>query len=355
MTPVTPKKTINIGGREIGDDCSVFIIAEAGVNHNGEPALAEQLIYAAHKAGADAIKFQTFDADQLVISSVPKLSYQSKASSVAESQWEMLKRLELSKETFAKLQKIARATGIMFLSTPFDNGSAYFLMQLGVPAFKISSADITNHALLKHIAGFGKPIILSTGMATLGEVERAITVVQTNGDPEIALLHCTSLYPAPPEDCNLRCIDTMRTAFGVPVGYSDHTQGLEIPVAAAARGACIIEKHFTLSKTIPGPDQDASLEPEEFSQMVAAVRNVEVALGTGIKQPIAMELLIMSCVRRRITARIQIVEGTIIQDDMIEYKRATLGIDASDVEWVVGRTAKISIEAGLPVTRAMLL
>lgn len=349
------KRSIKIGQYEIGENHPVFIIAEAGVNHNGNPELAKQLVKGAFEAGATAVKFQTFSTERLLVKQSRKLEYQKQSPNDTESQWEMLKRLELSKETFHELKKYADSLGIVFLSTPFDNDAVDLLDSLGVGAFKVSSADLTNFPLITYVAHKGKPILLSTGMATLGEVEQALEVIRKHGDPDIVLLHCTSLYPCPAKDCNLKFIETMRAAFGVPVGYSDHTKGWEIPIASVPFKIAVIEKHFTIDRESPGPDHKASLEPKEFACMVKEIRKVEEALGNGIKHISPQEEAVKRHVRRRIIAGMKIPQGTIISPSMLVYKRADEGLEINYAESVIGRTAKILIEEGSPITPSILL
>ena len=278
-------KKIKAGDRYIGEDEPCFIIAEAGVNHNGDINLARKLIDVAVEAGADAVKFQTFKAEEVVTKGAEKADYQKKTTGLKESQFEMLKRLELTGRDFEELFAYAQRKDIIFLSSPFDKGSVDLLDRLGVPAFKVGSGEITNFPLLKHIARKKKPIILSTGMSTLGEVEEALEVIRKDGATDIILLHCVSSYPAKMEDMNLKVIETLRHAFKLPVGLSDHSIGIAIPVAAVSLGACVIEKHFTLDKNLPGPDHRASLEQDELKQMVKAIRDVEKAMGDGVKRP----------------------------------------------------------------------
>ena len=263
----------------------VFIIAEAGVNHNGSLDLALSLIDAAKAAGADAVKFQTFRADNLATATAHKAAYQERSTSNEETQFQMLKRLELDAEAHHRLIEHCRVVGIQFLSSPFDIESADLLEQMDVSLYKIPSGEITNLPYLRHIGRKGKPVILSTGMSTLVEVEEGVQALRESGVKDITLLHCVTEYPAPFDEINLRAMHTLHTAFGLPVGYSDHTPGTEIAIAAVALGAVVIEKHFTLDRNLPGPDHAASLEPSELKQMVSAIRHVESALGDGIKVP----------------------------------------------------------------------
>jgi N,N'-diacetyllegionaminate synthase len=262
-----------------------FIIAEAGVNHNGSIEIAIGLIEEAHAAGADAVKFQSFTAERLVSRSAEKAQYQIQNTGDAGTQFEMLKQLELSEDDHRTLLALCRDNDIRFLSSPFDEASADLLEQLGVAAFKIPSGELTNHGLLRHVAAKNKRVILSTGMSTLAEVAEAVDVVVGTGNRRLSLLHCVTEYPAPFAEVNLKAMLTLADAFGFPVGYSDHTLGSEIAIAAVAIGARIIEKHFTLSRDMAGPDHRASLEPQELKAMVDAIRNVEQALGDGIKAP----------------------------------------------------------------------
>lgn len=327
-----------IGAKKVGLGSPCFIIAEAGVNHNGDINLAKRLIDAAVDAGADAVKFQTFMADAVVCSTAEKAEYQKHTTGPEESQYDMIKRLELTDDEFRELYSYCQSKGIIFLSTPFDERSVDLLDVIGVPAFKIPSGEITNIPLLKKIARKGKPIILSTGMATLGEVEEAVTCLKANDEQEIILLHCTTSYPAPIQSVNLRAMETLRCAFKVPVGYSDHTEGFSIPVAAVAMGASVIEKHFTMSRTLPGPDHQASLEPDELQAMVQAIRNVESAFGNGVKGPTEDELEIITVARRSIVASKKIEPGQIICKADFCIKRPGTGIEPKYLDYIIGMT-----------------
>ena len=332
---------IKIGEKVIRSQGPCFIIAEAGVNHNGDVALAKKLIDAAVEAGADAVKFQTFKAENVVTPTAEKAEYQK--TGTTESQYEMIKKLELSEVDFWNLAEYARDVGIIFLSTPFDEESVDLLNQIGVPAFKIPSGEITNFRLLKKIAQKSKPIILSTGMATLGEVEEALNYLKRHGAEEIVLLHCTTSYPAPVTSVNLRAMETLRCAFQVPVGYSDHTEGITIPIAAAAMGACVIEKHFTLDRTLPGPDHRASLEPQELAAMVKAVRDVELARGNGVKGPTEEEEAIKRVARRSIVAKRDIRMGGVLAEGDLAIKRPGTGIEPRYLDFVVRTKARVPI------------
>ena len=316
-----------------------FIIAEAGVNHNGSIALAKQLIDVAAKADADAVKFQTFIAEEVVSTDAPKAEYQKQTTESTESQFDMIKKLELSKENHQELMDYAEQKNIMSLFTPFDEKSVDLLVELGVPLIKISSGEITNHPFLKYIAKKGLPIILSTGMSTLEEVAEAVSVIKEAGCNDLTLLHCTSNYPARVEDCNLLAMKTMADAFDVPVGYSDHTPGIYVPLAAAAMGACVIEKHFTLDKNLPGPDHRASLEPAELEEMVREIRQVEKARGSPVKAPVESELEVRNVARRSIVAKVDIPAGTVVTEDMLTFKRPDIGVSPIDMDQIIGQVS----------------
>jgi len=348
-------KTFKIANRLIGEGVPCFIIAEAGVNHNGDIKLAKKLIDVAVKAGADAVKFQTFQAEELVTETAEKAEYQKETTGSKESQFAMIKKLELSDKNFKELFTYAQRKEIIFLSTPFDPESVDLLDKLGVPAIKVGSGEITNFPLLKHIASKQKPVILSTGMSTLDEVTEAVEVIRKAGSEEIALLHCVSCYPARIEDTNLRAIETLRRKFNLPVGLSDHTVGIHIPIAAVALGACIIEKHFTLDKNLPGPDHRASLEPAELKEMVQAIRSVESALGDGIKRPTADEKETKKAARRSLVARTNIPAGTVITEDMLDIKRPGTGLEPKLINLVIGKKAKKNIAFGEIITHSRLI
>lgn len=279
----------------------------------------------------------------MVTQSAGKAEYQKETTGAEESQFEMIKKLELTEKDFGELSAYARKEGIVFLSSPFDKKSVDLLDELGAPAFKIPSGEITNFPLLKHIARKGKPIILSTGMSTLGEIEDALEVIRKEGAKEIILLHCVTAYPAKVEDMNLRAMETLRCTFKLPVGLSDHTLGITIPIAAVALGACMIEKHFTLDKNLPGPDHQASLGPEELKQMIKAIREVEKAMGDGNKMPTEEEKQIQKVARRSIVARVDIPRGTIISEDMLDIKRPGTGLEPKFLDMVIGARAKVNI------------
>lgn len=319
----------------------VTIIAEAGVNHNGEFELAKKLVDAAAEAGADLVKFQTFNAERLVTGNAPKADYQIRNTEQSDSQFTMLRRLELTHEMHEALMVHCRDRGIGFFSTGFDIQSLDYLVSLGAELFKVPSGEITNLPYLRHIGGLGKPVILSIGMATLGEIEDALAVLEAAGTPRsrITVLHCNTEYPTPMADVNLRAINNIRDAFGVVVGYSDHTPGIEVPIAAVALGATVIEKHLTLDRNLPGPDHKASLEPDEFAAMVRAVRNIEQALGDGIKRPTSSESRNRSIARKSLVAACSIRTGETFTPANVSAKRPGTGISPMRWDEVMGRVA----------------
>ena len=322
----------------------VFIIAEAGVNHNGDLKLALALIDAAKQAGVDAIKFQTFKTEKIVTHNANKADYQKNAQ--AESQFDMIKRLELTYGDFQTLNAYCKKIGLIFLSTAADSDSLDFLVDtLHVPTIKIGSGEVNNLIFLKQIAAKNKPMILSTGMATLGEVETAINLIRSVSVAPLTLLHCTTNYPCPMEQVNLTAMLTLRDAFKMPVGYSDHTVGIEVPIAAVALGAGVVEKHFTLDKAMEGPDHKASLNPDELTQMVKAIRHIELAMGDGIKRPSAEEEKNKQVARRRLVVSRDLPKGHMLTEKDIEFKRANTGLFAEHLELVVGKTLIHGINA----------
>lgn len=349
----------------------VYIIAEAGVNHNGERDLAFALVDAAARAGADAVKFQTFSAVKLAARSAPKAAYQKQSTGADETQLAMLQKLELPRAWHRELQDHAHRRGIEFLSTAFDMDSLEFLLELGMPLFKIPSGELTNGPLLWRFARSGKPLVLSTGMATLSEVEQGLAIVahalafesepgsidevwQHWSRPEsrrrlrgqVTLLHCTSQYPTPFAEVNLRGMDTLAAAFGLEVGYSDHTEGTLIPVAAVARGASIIEKHFTLDRSLPGPDHKASLQPEELAQMVRDIRALQVALGDGSKCPQPGEWDTRQAARQQVVAARDIACGVVLTREDLTTARCGRGLMPTELWGLVGKTASRDFAAG---------
>jgi N,N'-diacetyllegionaminate synthase len=317
----------------------ILIIAEAGVNHNGDLDRALALVDAAAEAGADYVKFQTFKSEKLTAKSAPKAGYQKKTTDASESQQDMLKKLELTDEMHKKLIERCNGKGIRFLSTPFETDSLNYLMDLGMDLIKISSGDLTNFVLLRAVGQTGKKVVISTGMSTLSEVREAIDTLKKYGSKDIVLLHCNTQYPTPFEDVNLKAMLTLKKEFGCEVGYSDHTLGIEVPIAAAALGATVLEKHFTLDKNLPGPDHKASLEPQELKAMVSAVRNIECALGTGEKEPSKSEKENMAVARKSIVAACNIKKGERFSEENITSKRPGTGISPMRWESVIGKTA----------------
>ena len=317
----------------------ILVIAEAGVNHNGDINLAYKLVDAAKAAGADVVKFQTGKAELVISRFAEKAEYQKKTTGAEESQLEMCRKISLEYEDFVRLNEYCGKVEIEFLSTPFEIESVHFLQGLGCRMWKVPSGEITNYPYLVEIAKTGKPVIMSTGMSTLDEVRAAIELLRQNGAGEITLLHCTTEYPAPYGDVNLRAMDTLRDEFHVKVGYSDHTPGIEIPIAAAARGAVIIEKHFTLDRNMEGPDHKASLEPDELKQMVNSIRHIEAALGNGEKAPADSEKKNMAIARKSIVAGRDIRKGEMFTEENITTKKP--GNDISPMRWpdVLGRRA----------------
>lgn len=318
-----------------------LIIAEAGVNHNGDIGLAKQLISAAKAAGADIVKFQTFKTANLVTKTAEKAAYQKGTTDADESQYAMIRKLELSRADHEVLIEECRRQGIGFFSTAFDTDSFDMLVEMGLDLVKIPSGELTNLPLLRYMTRLGMPVMLSTGMATLGEIEAALAEIEQAGTPRhlITVLHCTTEYPAPMADVNLRAMLSIKTALGVEVGYSDHTKGIEIPVAAVALGARVIEKHFTLDRNMPGPDHQASLEPHELKAMVDAIRNVEAALGDGVKRPSPSELKNRPIARKSLVAIRDIREGDPFSADNVGTKRPGTGISPMLWDEVMGRPA----------------
>ncbi len=318
-----------------------LIIAEAGVNHNGDINLAKQLVDAAAEAGADLVKFQTFNANRLVTRNAKKADYQNQTTDGQESQYKMLRQLELSTEMHDELISYCAIRDIGFFSTGFDIESIDLLMSLGQNCIKIPSGEITNLPYLRHIGGLGKTVIFSTGMATLGEIEAAIEVLEQAGTlrSKITVLHCTTEYPTPMAEVNLSAMQNIHSAFGVSVGYSDHTSGIEVAIAAVALGALVIEKHFTLDRNLPGPDHKASLEPKELKAMVAAIRNIEVALGDGLKRITPSETKNKPIVRKSLVAMQDIIKGEVFTEKNLTTKRPGTGISPMRWDEVIGRKA----------------
>jgi N-acetylneuraminate synthase len=336
---------IEINGVPIGPGNPVYVIAEAGVNHNGNAAQARALIDAAAEAGAQAVKFQTFRADKLVSKAAPKAEYQMSTTDPTESQFDMIRKLELGEDMHAGLMVHCMLKNITFLSSPFDEESASLLEKLNVSAFKIPSGEVINLAFLEHVAGFRKPILLSTGMSDLDEVERAVETIRSAGNEKLVVLHCVSNYPADPADANLLAMSAMEGAFDLPVGYSDHVPGNAVALAAVAMGACVIEKHFTLDKNMDGPDHKASAEPHELAELIRSIREVESALGDGEKRPADNEKSTAEAVRKSLVAARDLTEGTVLDAGMIAAKRPGTGLVPSRLDDIVGKKLKTDLAA----------
>jgi N,N'-diacetyllegionaminate synthase len=348
------RMTVAFGERRVGEGEPCFIIAEAGVNHNGDLQIAHELIDIAVEAKADAIKFQTFKTEQVISPEAPQATYQIQNTGIVESQMDMVRKLELPFSAFRELQSYCSSRKIMFLSTPFDHESADFLKELAVPAIKIASGEITNLQFLDHIARLETPLILSTGMSTLAEVGRAVETIQAAANDELILLQCVSNYPAQPASINLRAMRTMAESFRVPVGYSDHTIGLEIAFAAVALGACIVEKHFTVDRNLPGPDHCASLKPSELTALVHGIRNIEVAKGDGDKRPALEEKNTIEVARRSLAAAHFIPAGTILTEWMIAMLRPGTGLAPAMRSQLLGRQVRRDIQPGSLLSLNML-
>lgn len=333
-------------------DC--YVIAEIGVNHNGSTAVARELIDVAAQAGADAVKFQSFSADDLVTKNARKARYQSKNTGDDGSQHSMLAALELTESDFRDLMSHCVQRNIDFLSTPFGNEPADMLESIGVEAFKVSSGDLTHHPFLAHLAAKGLPIILSTGMATLAEVADALDVIDSSGTAPVALLHCVSDYPADPAACNLAAMDTMARAFGRPVGWSDHTQGVAVGYAAVALGARLIEKHITLDTHMDGPDHAASMEPVEFDAFVSGIRAIGRSIGDGIKRPHAAELETAKVARRSVVALRHLAAGSIVTREDVGILRPGTGVSPTLLDVVVGCRLARDVDADEPLSLADL-
>lgn len=348
---VTP---ISIAGRQVGPGHPCLVIAEAGVNHNGRLELAYKLVGAAAKAGAEVVKFQSFVAEEVVTPDAPQAEYQKAHGDPAQSQLEMIRALQLSPDDHRAIVHACRQARILFLSTPFDLPSLRLLLELGVPAIKVPSGEVTNLPFLGEVAKSGKPVILSTGMSNLPEVASAVKTMREAGCRELALLHCVSAYPADPRQVNLRAMATLSNEFGLPVGYSDHTLGLEVPLAAVALGACIIEKHFTLDRNLPGPDHAASATPQEIRDLVAGARVVEAALGHGRKEAAPGEADAMAVARRSLVAAVDIPAGALIQPSMVAIRRPGTGLAPARLPELLGRQTKAAIPAGSLLSLEML-
>lgn len=336
-------KTVQIGGQLIGDGQPCFIIAEAGVNHNGDIDMARQLIHEAKRIGADCVKFQTFKAERVVTSSAPKAQYQLHTTDPQQSQMDMLRELELNFDAYRDLLALAKELNIVLISTPYNVEDVDFLDAMGFPAFKLASIHLVEPYLLQYVARKGKPLIISTGMATMSEVDTAVRAIREIGNTQFVVLQCTTNYPSRPEDANLRAMPAMRDALDVLVGYSDHTQTDNACIASIALGACVIEKHFTLDMSLPGPDHSSSADPAMFAQLIRNIRETEQTLGTGIKSPSTIEQKNAVGMRRSIVAKRDIATGETIGADMLTFKRPATGLSPTFFDEVVGRVAITNI------------
>jgi len=342
-----------IGERWIGDGEPCFIVAEAGANHNRDLGMAKELIAVAAEAGADAVKFQTYSAETLYSKQTPKFTYLEGLTD--KSTWDLIKEIELPREWQVELAEEAKKRGILFMSTPFDHRAVDELDALGVPVFKVASFEIVDLPLVRHAASKGKPMIISTGLADYEDIQDALAACREAGNDKVVLLQCASLYPAPPERINLRAMETMRRAFGTLVGLSDHTLGIHVAVAGAALGACVIEKHYTLSRSLKGPDHPFAIEPGELRELVRQVREVEAALGDGRKLgPAPEEMEMHQKARRSLVAARAIPKGAHIERDMLTIKRPGFGIKPKYLDLVVGRVTKVAIEEDTVLTWEMV-
>jgi N-acetylneuraminate synthase/N,N'-diacetyllegionaminate synthase len=336
---------IRIGGHRIAADAPAFLIAEIGVNHNGSLELAKRMIVEAKRAGADCVKFQSFKAERVVTRGAQKAQYQLSSTDPAESQFEMLRKLELPESFYPELLAVCEQQGVLFLSTPYSEEDVDLLSRYNVQAYKVASAMCVEPVFLRRLGKEGRPVILSTGMATLGEVEDGIQALREGGTQDIILLQCTTDYPARLEDANIRAMRTLADAFGLQVGFSDHTQSSTASVLSVGFGARVIEKHFTTDKTLPGPDQATSANPEEFAELVRAVREVELVLGNPVKGPSERERVNSRGMRRSVVSRVAIPAGIQITADMLTCKRPATGIAPRDLESLVGSRARVDISA----------
>ncbi len=347
-------RTISIAQRKIGPGRPVYIIAEAGVNHNGDVSLAGRMISVARDAGADAVKFQAFNSQLIASRGAPLAPYQKRGVRSKRTQRTMLKGLELSRSDFEQLRKVCQESEIDFLASPFDMESLSLLLELGVPAIKIGSQELTDLPLLEGIARARVPALLSTGAATLGEIKEALGSLQSHKLRDIGLLHCVSAYPAPYEHSNLRAIATLESRFALPVGFSDHSPGLHIGASAVAAGALLLEKHFTLDRSLSGPDQALSLEPSELHSFVTMVRQVEAALGDGIKKPQPSEIEVRDAARKSLVTTRAVSKGERFTADMLTSKRPGTGLPPREMRRVIGRRARCDVPADTVLTPDMI-
>ncbi len=344
---------VRIGDRPVGEGAPVYIIAEAGSNHDRDLAQARRLIEIAAEAGADAVKFQTFAADRIVAETPTRAKYLDAILPAGKTMSELFRELELPREWHAELKTYAESCGLDFLSTPFDHEAVDLLDGLGVKAFKVATYELWHLPLIRDIASRGKPIICSTGMANIGEVQAAVDAVRSTGNEQLMLMHCVVNYPPPFAELNLRAIETMRRAFGVPVGWSDHTPGWLAPVVATALGAALVEKHFTTDRTRPGPDHRFALEPDELAAMVRAIRDAQAALGDGVKRMAPAEADLYVTARRSLFAARTVEAGTVLGADDVAILRPGTGIEVRDLPNVIGRTARRRIERHEPLAWEM--
>ncbi len=331
------KRQVNIGDKTIGGKAPCYIIAEAGVNHNGSLEMALDLVRAAKEAGVDCVKFQTFKAEAVVTAAAPKANYQLEVTDRAESQLAMLKKLELPLHHYNEIIALCKKLDIQFLSTPYNYADADFLNELGVDAFKIASGQLVEWDFLQYVAGFGKPMIISSGMATLGEVYEGVAAIRQTGNEQIALLQCTTNYPSSLEDANILAMKSMRHSLDILIGYSDHVPSNYACYSAVALGAKVIEKHFTLDKNLPGPDHSSSLNPEEFAELVTGIRNIEKTLGDPVKRPTAAEIANTKGMRRSIVVVEDLAAGTVLKKEHLAFKRPATGIAPKRLEEVIGK------------------
>jgi len=344
------QRSFDIGKRRVGEGAPVYVIAEAGSNHDGRLDRAHSLIDVAVEAGADAVKFQTFSANRIAAqAAIGATRLTDKFGRFGGTLVDFYKKLELPAEWHRELQAYAADKGITFLSTPFDEAAADLLEKLNIPAYKIASFELVHLPLLRHVASKGKPVVLSTGMATLGEIEDALAVLSECGNDQVALLHCGIEYPVVMQDVHLAAMDTLRQAFPCPVGYSDHTLGLTVPIAAVARGASIIEKHFTLDRSLHGPDHEFALTPDELKAMILAIRDTEAAIGSSIKRPLPSESVHHQRGRRSLFAVRDIAQGEVISRDMVAVLRPGTGLAPKCLDIIVGRVARRAIAAHHPI------
>lgn len=337
-------QVIQIGKFTIANDQPCFVIAEAGVNHNGQLDLALELVRKAKSIGVACVKFQTFKADKVITPDAPKANYQLKVTDKEESQYEMLKKLELSLSDYHEIIALCKKLDIQFLSTPYNQEDAKFLNDLGVDAFKIASGQIVELSFLEYVAQFGKPMIISTGMANLSETFEAVECIRKTGNNQLIVLQCTTNYPSAIADANIKAMVGMQKALDVPIGYSDHVSNNYACYAAVALGAKVIEKHFTLDKNMPGPDHSASLNPEEFKELIDGIRNIELALGSAVKKPTAAEIANTKGMRRSIVINRPLKKGTKILAKDVDFKRPATGISPKDLDLVIGKTVNQEIK-----------